>query len=125
MKNLTAGIDEYWNIRIASFTLDKGYLVEILLRYFPYMKFWTIDVTCEQENFKTNGIRITNTTNLLRDYSNFIDFDIMCISKNKDDPFDLNSFSSGNHILYLLSEDEKRDSEKGLYDSMIINEEQQ
>lgn len=112
MKNLTAGIDEYWNIRIASFTLDKGYLVEILLRYFPYMKFWTIDVTCEQENFKTNGIRITNTTNLLRDYSNFIDFDIMCISKNKDDPFDLNSFSSGNHILYLLSEDEKRDSEK-------------
>ena len=117
MKYLTGNLTEYWYHKIYANT-DDGYGVEITLKYYPYVSFWLMDVSCEELNFKINGIRVCNCPNLLDCYRNKITFGISCFSQNNNiEPVFINDFSSGKTALYLLNAEETKASANGDYDS--------
>jgi hypothetical protein len=122
MKNITSGMPSYWNNTITIRTIDKGNLVFIDLLFQPYLAQWIMNVRCEAENFEAAGIRVTNSTNLLYNFKNNIDFGIMCISEEKDDPIFIDDFSNGRYNLYLLNQEEVNNAFNGVYNELIIDE---
>lgn len=57
-------------------------------------------------SFTVNHIRISNNPNILRQFKNLIPFGLACFSSGSREPSLLQDFSSGNSILYILSEAE-------------------
>lgn len=125
MINISSGSESYWNLKFVTSTIDKGNLVFIELQYQPYLAQWVMNVKCEAENFEAAGIRVTNSTNILYNFKNNIDFGIMCISDEKDDPIFIDDFSSGRYNLYLLSQEEVTNAFNGVYNALIIDEVQE
>lgn len=88
-----------------SITLPDGSIVQVSIYFIPLQYGWFIDFLTYGD-FQLNGIRITNSPNILRQWKNKIPFGIACISKANREPMFQEDFSSGNSKLYLLSEEE-------------------
>lgn len=71
--------------------------------YFRSMQFgWFIN-QLTYGTFQINGLRITNSPNMLNQFRNQIPFGLACISMSEREPSQLQDFSSGASKLYILS----------------------
>lgn len=82
--------------------------------YFRPMQFgWFIN-TLTYGSFVLNGLRITNTPNMLNQWQNIIPFGLACFSVGNREPSLQQDFVSGNSKLYILTQAEVREFESFL-----------
>lgn len=78
----------------------------VMTMYFRPMQYgWFIN-QIQYLNFTLNGLRITNTPNMLHQFKNQIPFGLGCFSKADREPTQQSDFSSGASQLFILSQDE-------------------
>lgn len=85
--------------------LPDGGQVIIYMRFVPLQYGWFFQ-SIQYNNFLLEGIRIVNSPNMLHQYRNQIPFGMACFSTNNREPSQQQDFSSGNSVLYLLSQAE-------------------
>ncbi len=56
--------------------------------------------------FQLNGVRICNSPNMLYQWKNLLQFGLACYSSQNREPSQLQDFSSGSSILYILNQSE-------------------
>lgn len=74
--------------------------------YFVPMQFGWFITNLTYQGFILNGLRITNSPNMLNQFRNQIPFGLACYSKKNREPSQQQDFSSGNSKLYLLNQAE-------------------
>ena len=85
--------------------LADGTTLILTLYFMPQQIGWFIrELT--YGSVKIQGMRICNNFNILHQYKNKLPFGLACISKSDREPTQIDDFSSGNSILYILSTDE-------------------
>jgi len=82
-------------------TGNVGQRIIMNLRYMPTQMLWLMDI--EYNDFKTCGIAVTSSPNMLRNYKNLIPFGIACVTGDGLDPYYIDDFSSGRSAMYLLN----------------------
>lgn len=88
-----------------SIVLPNGKQVTIQLYFRPLQLGWFFN-KIQYENFLIQGMRVTNSPNMLHQWQNQIPFGLACYSKEMREPQLQEDFSSGSSKLYLLTEDE-------------------
>lgn len=88
-----------------SLVLPDGTAVTITLYFRSMQQGWFLE-NLTYGTFILNGVRITNSPNILNQWRNQIPFGLACYSTNNREPGLLQDFSSLASILYILSEDE-------------------
>lgn len=78
----------------------------VLFLYFRPMQFGWFIPELRYQDFVIKGLRITNSPNMLFQFMNQIPFGLACYSKENREPTLQDDFSSGNSVLYILTEDE-------------------
>lgn len=74
--------------------------------YFRPMQYgWFIE-TLTYQDFVLNGVRITNSPNILFQFMNKLPFGLACYSKANREPTQQDDFSSGASTLYVLTQEE-------------------
>ena len=89
-----------------NFTLigENRQRIKFYLYYLPTQQSWFFDISYGKIDL--NGAQLTVGPNILRNYSNNIDFGLAVTSTNGLDPFYLEDFSNGRIRLYLLNQAE-------------------
>lgn len=82
--------------------LSDGTQVLIQLYFRPMQYGWFFN-TIQYGDFTLNGLRVTNSPNMLQQWRNQIPFGIACYTVNLREPSQQEDFSSGNAKLYLLT----------------------
>lgn len=100
IKNITADTKQRQGL-----VLPDGSFVQITLYFIPMQLGWFI-TQLTYGDFVLNGLRITNSPNMLYQFKNQIPFGIACFSKDNREPSLLEDFSSGASQLYILTEEE-------------------
>jgi hypothetical protein len=77
-----------------------------MLVYFVPMQFGWFITNLTYGTFILNGLRITNSPNMLNQFKNQIPFGLACFSTNNREPSQQQDFSSGASTLYLLTQAE-------------------
>jgi len=78
----------------------------IMTMYFRPMQYgWWVE-QLQYLSFTINGLRITNSPNMLNQFRNQIPFGLACFSKANREPTQQEDFSTGNSQLYILGPDE-------------------
>lgn len=78
----------------------------VFFLYFRPMQFgWFIE-RLEYKEFVLNGLRVTNSPNMLFQFMNKLPFGLGCFSKDNREPTQQNDFTSGASSLYILTEAE-------------------
>lgn len=85
--------------------LSDGTQVLIQLYFRPLQFGWFINVL-SYGDFKLQGLRITNSPNMLYQWRNKLPFGLACFTTNLREPSQQDDFSSGASKLYLLTEAE-------------------
>ncbi len=85
--------------------LADGSLVSLSIYFIPMQYGWFI-TNLTFNDFVLNGVRITNSPNILFQFHNQIPFGLACFSKANREPSFQDDFSSGNSQLYILSQAE-------------------
>jgi hypothetical protein len=89
-----------------SLLLPNGELITISLQFVPMQLGWFIR-EIKYNNFILNGVRISNSPNLLYQYRNQIPFGLACFSDmTLREPTQQEDFQSGSAKLYILTEAE-------------------
>lgn len=94
-------------------TGNVGQRITLTLRYMPTQEAWFMDV--EYEDFKLNGIKVTNSPNILRKYRNKIPFGFLCIVSDGLEPFFIDDFVNRRVDLYLLNAEDVITVEEGAF----------
>lgn len=81
--------------------LTDGTTVTLEINFRPMQLGWFIN-TLTYGTFVLNGLRITNSPNMLLTFKNQIPFGIACYSTANREPSQQQDFSSGNSKLYIL-----------------------
>ena len=87
--------------------LSDGTTLVMDLYFQPQQQGWFIN-SLEYGSFLVKGLRVVNSFNLLHQFKNKIPFGLACLSDKDLEPMQINDFSSGNSILYILSTEEVR-----------------
>ncbi len=95
-------------------TGNPGQRIIMTLRFLPSQEMWMMDIA--YDDFKTNGIAIVNSPNLLRGYKNIIPFGISCNSNDGIDPHFIDDFATQRVNLYLLTAADVEEIEAGLFE---------
>lgn len=82
--------------------LEDGTAVNIVI-YFRPMQFGWFFNSISYQDFLVEGLRITNSPNMLNQFSNQIPFGIGCFSTANREPTQQADFSSGASKLYILN----------------------
>jgi len=82
--------------------LSDGSTVFIQMYFIPMQYAWVFN-TITYGDFILNGLKITNSPNMLYQFKNILPFGIACFSQNNREPTQLQDFSSGASKLYILS----------------------
>jgi hypothetical protein len=82
--------------------LSDGTSLVMQMYFSPQQLGWFI-TSLTYGNFTLNGLRITNSPNMLHQFRNQIPFGLACFSTDDREPQFQQDFSSGASILYLLS----------------------
>lgn len=85
--------------------LQDGSPVRVTMEFKPMQYGWFFNTLTYGDNFVLNGLRITNSPNMLHQWRNLIPFGLACFSVNNSarEPSQQADFSSGASILYFLS----------------------
>lgn len=83
--------------------LPNGNTTTLTFKYVPQQYGWFIVSLTYGQNFTLEGLRITNSPNMLHQFRNQIPFGLACFSTNDREPMLLQDFFSGASILYILS----------------------
>lgn len=87
--------------------LPDGSPLDMTIYFAPMQYSWTItELIYASANFTLNGLRITNSPNMLYQFKNQIPFGLACFSTANREPQLQEDFASGNSILYILSQAE-------------------
>lgn len=74
---------------------------------------WYFDV--EYDDFKTTGLRLVNSPNVLSAYENLIRFGLMCTVSDGAEPYFQNDFVTGRVNLYILNKQEVEQVREVIY----------
>lgn len=85
--------------------LTDGTSLVLNLSFSPQQAGWFI-TSLTYGAFELNGVRITNSPNMLHQFRNQLPFGIACFSTDDREPQFQQDFSSGASILYLLTKAE-------------------
>lgn len=85
-----------------SLILPDGSTVDLTL-YFRPMQFGWFAEEIVRGSFTLQGLRITNSPNMLHQWRNVIPFGLACFSAASREPSQVQDFSSGASQLYLLT----------------------
>lgn len=86
-------------------TLPDGTLVSFTLYFVPMQYGWFI-TNLTYGSFILNGLRVSNSPNMLLQYQNQIPFGIACYSQNNREPSQQEDFATGASQLYLLDQED-------------------
>lgn len=93
--------------------LDNGERVVFSFEYRPNQLGWF--VSYEYKDHKQSNIRLVTNYNILRTYSNYLPFGLRCDTIDKEEPMDLDDFSSGYASVFLLQKDDIQNIEANFY----------
>jgi hypothetical protein len=85
--------------------LPDGSQLSMQIYFRPMQLGWFID-NLTYGSFVLNGLRITNSPNMLNQFRNQIPFGLACYSTDNREPSQASDFSSGASKLYLLTQAE-------------------
>lgn len=88
-----------------SLILPDGTSVTLQIYFRPMQFGWFIE-SLAYASFTLNGLRITNSPNVLNQFRNQIPFGLACYSTQNREPSQSTDFSSGASKLYILTQDE-------------------
>jgi hypothetical protein len=89
--------------------------ITLTLEYLPRSQSWNFSIEYLEQVI--NGIRLTNSPNVLRQFKNTLPFGIMCSTNDGLDPFFITDFESGRATISLLNEEEVQEVEETVYGS--------
>ena len=95
--------------------LDDGSSVFIQMYFMPMQYSW-IFTQIIYNNFTLNGLRISNSPNMLQQFRNQIPFGIGCFSTANREPSQQQDFSSGASELYILTA-----AEVAAYETFLVS----
>tara|TARA_R110000851_G_scaffold306239_4_gene464496 strand:- start:949 stop:1287 length:339 start_codon:yes stop_codon:yes gene_type:complete len=87
--------------------------IKFTLEYKPTQQSWYFDI--ELDSFNVYGLKLVNSPNALRNYTNLIPFGISCIVSDGSDPYFVDDFTSGRCEIFLLTEEEVGIIEEEVY----------
>jgi hypothetical protein len=82
--------------------LPDGTSLSLTVNFVPMQYGWFI-TSLIYGSFILNGLRITNSPNMLHQFKNQIPFGLACFSTNNREPSQQEDFSSGTSQLYILN----------------------
>jgi hypothetical protein len=82
--------------------LPDGTSLGLTINFVPMQYGWFI-TELSYGSFTLNGLRISNSPNMLHQFKNQIPFGLGCFSTNNREPSQQEDFSSGTSQLYILS----------------------
>lgn len=85
--------------------LDNGNTISLVLYFRPMQLGWFVNELVFND-FVLQGLRITNSPNMLNQWRNLIPFGLACYSTGNREPSQQEDFSSGASKLYILTEAE-------------------
>lgn len=85
--------------------LPDGTTISFTISYVPLQLGWFI-LNLTYRGFVLNGLRITNSPNMLYQFRNQIPFGLACFSPSQREPYLQEDFVSGASLLYVLTEEE-------------------
>ena len=85
----------------ANLTGIPGVTIGLTLRFMPRIQRWIMGLT--YGSWSAQGIAVTTSPNMLRQYRNVIPFGIACITATGLDPYTVEDFSNQASNLYLLN----------------------
>jgi hypothetical protein len=94
-------------------TLPSGLQMVMRMRFIPQQYGWFFE-QITAGSVTINGIRICTVPNILRQWKNILDFGIACKTDGNREPTQLEDFSNGYSILYLLDSDDVEEYESYL-----------
>lgn len=88
------------------FTLTgiPGLQISMLLIYRPRVQQWYADISCG--NFTVQGLAVVASPNILRKWSNIIQFGLAIVDTNGVDPYAVTDFANQVQNMYLLDSDD-------------------
>lgn len=81
--------------------LPDGTIINFVIRYAPLQYGWFLDLSYGQ--FSLNGLRITNSPNMLFQWKNILPFGLACFSTEGREATQQEDFASGEATLYVLT----------------------
>lgn len=108
-------VDRLNNSALQEFTLnniDDGSIITCNLRYLSTQQGWVMDIS--NGDFTVNGLFLTVAPNILRQWSNVINFGIAVTTIDNYEPFYLDDFSSQRTSMFLLSSSEVQQIEDAI-----------
>lgn len=94
-----------------------GLSIAMTLRFMPRIQKWIAGFVAGTESIQ--GIAVTTSPNILRQFRNTIPFGIACLTASGLDPFALNDFFDQNSNLYLLDAADVETIEQGYFPSSV------
>lgn len=85
-----------------TFLLPDNTSLDVTLYFVPLQLSWVIR-ELSYGDFKLNGLRISNSPNMLHQFKNQLPFGLACFSSEEREPSQQQDFSSGNSKLYILT----------------------
>jgi hypothetical protein len=82
--------------------LPDGTTLSLTINFVPLQYGWFI-TNLVYQSFILNGLRLTNSPNMLHQFRNQIPFGLACFSLSNREPSQAEDFSSGASQLYILS----------------------
>ena len=95
------------------FQIENGELAEFTLYFSETQRCWFLDIS--YGTFKSTGLRVVNSLNILSPYKNILRFGLMCIVNDGYEPWFVDDFKSGRASLYITSINEINMLEKMFY----------
>jgi hypothetical protein len=84
--------------------LLDGSTIQLEIYYRPMQYGWFINsLVYASASFTLQGVRITNSPNMLNQFRNVIPFGLACYTQNNREPTQQQDFSSGASQLYILT----------------------
>lgn len=105
---LTSDARQQYNI-----VAEDGEEISLLLWYAPTQQTWFLNVS--SGDFTLEGVQLTNSPNILRNYKNLLSFGFAVTVVGGLDPFYLDDFTTGRAKLYLLNRADVQSIEAGLF----------
>ena len=85
--------------------LPDGTITSLTIMYSPQQQGWFI-VELDYGTFILQGVRITNSPNILFQFKNQLPFGLACFSTENREPTQQEDFFSGEAVLYILNSSE-------------------
>lgn len=85
--------------------MPDGTVIALTIYFRPMQFGWFVN-QLSYGDFTLNGLRITNSPNMLNQWRNLLPFGFACYSNGDREPQLLQDFSSGQSKLYILTQEE-------------------